>query len=325
MSSQSCTACNDLREYAPEFVLNGTTEAVGDHLTENEGLSGAAGHNDCDDLMDVNDCLIGNMADELDSFDVCEWKDFMGAFIPNLYETLKAMIYAQCGLWCNVDALFNGVGDFTFTESISGNAYCVAGKGVSFLLSSSHNVDVAIQHIAGGFGMYQGTFKYFAHDFTDGSSVYNFDDDGNGSHLSSSRQGNSVWAHTDDGENGGGIPQQGELVCECRIKMSAFPALKDIIGGRGQEGPTGRGYHTLLTVFHAGTYAYGQHGGCSTSTGEPNEQGYSRGHLVPSGWMYCQIRMSSASWNFAGNSAGEVQRQTKGWCGILMNQDNISC
>ena len=105
MSDTSCTACNDLREYAPEFVVNGVTETVGAHLMENEGLSGAEGHEDCEDLHDVNDCLIGNMVDELDAYDVCEWKDFMGAYIPNDYETNKAMIYAICGLWSKSNEL----------------------------------------------------------------------------------------------------------------------------------------------------------------------------------------------------------------------------
>lgn len=105
MSDTSCTACNDLREYAPDFVVNGASETVGAHLMENEGLSGADGHTDCEDLHDTNDCLVGNMVDELDAYDVCEWKDFMGALIPNEYEVNKAMIYAICGLWDKADDL----------------------------------------------------------------------------------------------------------------------------------------------------------------------------------------------------------------------------
>ena len=49
MSETSCSACNDIREYAPEFALNGVTETVGAHLMDNEGLSGAEGHEDCED------------------------------------------------------------------------------------------------------------------------------------------------------------------------------------------------------------------------------------------------------------------------------------
>lgn len=99
MSEKSCSACNDLREYAPEFVVNGVTDNVCENLGENRGLSAADGHTDCDDLHDVNDCLIANMDDELDAWEVCDWKDFMHQYIPNDYETNKAMICAICGLW----------------------------------------------------------------------------------------------------------------------------------------------------------------------------------------------------------------------------------
>lgn len=99
MSQQSCSACNDLREYAPEFVINGVTDSACENLANDDGLSGADGHTDCDDLHDINDCLIGNMDDEVDSFDVCEWKDFMHQYIPNNYETLKALICSTCGQW----------------------------------------------------------------------------------------------------------------------------------------------------------------------------------------------------------------------------------
>ncbi len=101
MSQQSCSACNDLREYAPEFVVNGVTDNVCESLQANTGLNPnlETKHKDCEDLHDVNDCLVGNMDDEVEEFEVCDWKDFMHQFIPNLYETLKAMICAICGLW----------------------------------------------------------------------------------------------------------------------------------------------------------------------------------------------------------------------------------
>lgn len=101
MSQQSCSACNDLREYAPEFVVNGVTDNVCQSLQANTGLNPNLDtkHTDCEDLHDVNDCLVGNMDDEVEEFEVCDWKDFMHQFIPNLYETLKAMICAICGLW----------------------------------------------------------------------------------------------------------------------------------------------------------------------------------------------------------------------------------
>lgn len=101
MSNISCDACNNLREYAPEFVQNGVNENVCASLMNNTGLNPGLTvlHDNCDDLHDVNDCLIGRMTDELEAYDVCDWKDFMQKQNSNLYETLKAIICSTCGLW----------------------------------------------------------------------------------------------------------------------------------------------------------------------------------------------------------------------------------
>lgn len=101
MSAKSCSACNDLRSNAPEFTINGVTDEACESLAMDKGLNPDLDpqRTDCDDLHDINDCLIGNMDDEVESFDVCEWKDFMHQYIPNTYETLKAMICSDCGQW----------------------------------------------------------------------------------------------------------------------------------------------------------------------------------------------------------------------------------
>lgn len=106
MSTIDCSACNDLRNYAPNFVQNGVDDIVAASLKNNTGLNPglAVLHNDCEDLNDVNDCLIGRMTDELEAYDVCDWKDFMKKHNSNLYETLKAMIAALCGALCAAGA-----------------------------------------------------------------------------------------------------------------------------------------------------------------------------------------------------------------------------
>lgn len=113
MSTIDCSACNDLREYAPNFVQNGTNEEVCASLMNNTGLNPGLTvlHDNCEDLHDVNDCLIGRMTDELEAYDVCDWKDFMKKHNSNLYELLKAIICNDCGLWIklceSVKGLFN--------------------------------------------------------------------------------------------------------------------------------------------------------------------------------------------------------------------------
>lgn len=107
MSTINCDSCANLRESAPEFVQNGVTDKVAASLKNNTGLNPSLTvlHNDCEDLNDVNDCLIGRMADEVEAYDVCEWKEFMKKHLSNLYETLKAIIAAICGLWVKVESI----------------------------------------------------------------------------------------------------------------------------------------------------------------------------------------------------------------------------
>lgn len=104
MSNIDCGACNDLREYAPHFVQNGITDRECASLKNDTGLNPSLNplHTDCDDLNDVNDCLVGRMDGELEAYDVCDWKKFMHKFIPNVYETIKGIICALCGAWTKI-------------------------------------------------------------------------------------------------------------------------------------------------------------------------------------------------------------------------------
>ena len=87
--------------------MSGVTDNVATSLKNNTGLNPrlAALHKNCEDLNDVNDCLIGRKAQELEALDVCDWKDFMSGFGQNLYETLKAIIASDCGEWASIERL----------------------------------------------------------------------------------------------------------------------------------------------------------------------------------------------------------------------------
>ena len=102
MSEVSCTACQELREDAPEFVTSGVTDKVCNSLANDTGLDANNGNNDATDLHTANDCLIGRMEDELNSYDTCDWKKFMRLFIRNIYEVIKAIICAIRGIWLKI-------------------------------------------------------------------------------------------------------------------------------------------------------------------------------------------------------------------------------
>ena len=99
MSKINCDACSDIRETAPNVIINGLGNTECTSLKNNSGLSPSSGHNDCTDLNNLNDCLIGNISQEVDAYDSCGWKEFMKKLLPNLWTMFKAIICAICGLW----------------------------------------------------------------------------------------------------------------------------------------------------------------------------------------------------------------------------------
>lgn len=109
MSNRNCDACSNLLTDNAEFATNGTTATVQESLKENTGFNPnlTVLHTDCEDLNDANDCLIGNMIDEVDAYDVCDLRTYIKKFTSNLYELLKAIIAAICGLWEKVEELLN--------------------------------------------------------------------------------------------------------------------------------------------------------------------------------------------------------------------------
>lgn len=107
MANVDCSACTELKEFAPEFVQSGVTKTVCNSLKNDTGLNPRLTtlHNDCDDLDVANDCLVGMMDNEIEKYDVCEWKKFMHKFIPNIHQLTKAEICTICGLWTSVHEL----------------------------------------------------------------------------------------------------------------------------------------------------------------------------------------------------------------------------
>lgn len=114
----NCSACEDIRESAPNFTVNGLGDDECTSLQNNTGLNPTSGHDDCTDLNNLNDCLIGNMANEVNSYNNCDWKQFAKDFISNLWTTLKAIICAICGLWTNVECLKTKMSLITFAPTV---------------------------------------------------------------------------------------------------------------------------------------------------------------------------------------------------------------
>ncbi|MBL1227963.1 hypothetical protein IW492_01805 [Enterococcus sp. BWB1-3] len=117
-----CLACENLKEYAPNFVVNGITEKECSSLHNNMGLNPelAVLHENCEDLNDMLDCLIGALQEKLPSYDVCDWKEYTDELMSNIYNLQKAIICSECGLWEALEqASYVGTATLWTTESTS--------------------------------------------------------------------------------------------------------------------------------------------------------------------------------------------------------------
>lgn len=331
-ATRNCDACSDLQENSADFVQNGVTDAVCTSLKNDTGFNPSSDNDDCTDLNNANDCLIGNMEDEIDSYDMCDWKEYMRNFVHNLWNVLKAMICAMCGIWtnihkhdCEISYLYNGA-SFTFGEDTEGVASkIVPGKGVDFSLrhqGQQHSTDVTITYVAGGLAKISGSLKTFTESFVDGNGQ--------------TRAGNTAW---DFSASNYDLPSGGELLYEVRIKKSEYPQINRFFGGDAWNTGGGQAFfHANVIRFNGDNppegqtvrYAYGQHGWCDDD-GSPSAEGYSSGHAVPKGWEYIQVRLlyqQMKTHNIADGS-GTTKRGTNfspsGDIGIRMARDEVEC
>lgn len=161
-ATKDCGACKKLRDKSSELITNGVTSTICTNLKNNKGVALDDGAGDCTDLDQMNDCLIGNMEDELNAYEVCDWKRYMHKFIRNLWNMLRAMICAICGIWthintilCYIDFLINGKSvRFTEDDFIAGTDVVFEGtsdlalaiKGTTYRFNGSAQFKMSNDH-----------------------------------------------------------------------------------------------------------------------------------------------------------------------------------
>ncbi|MHC5215191.1 hypothetical protein ACYSNR_00880 [Enterococcus sp. LJL128] len=96
-----CAACNDLKETAPGIECTGITEEMCNSLQKDTGLNPRLNvlHNNCEDLNDLLDCLLGRQQAELPAYSECDWQEYVNQLINKLHTIQKAMICSDCGQW----------------------------------------------------------------------------------------------------------------------------------------------------------------------------------------------------------------------------------
>lgn len=115
MANTNCESCNNLKTYSPNVVVNGIGNTECASLKNDTGLRPASGHNDCTDLDHMNNCFIGNLEEEIENYDVCDWREFMKMFTANAWTVFKGIICAICGIWTNIHSLWSKTNELSDT------------------------------------------------------------------------------------------------------------------------------------------------------------------------------------------------------------------
>ena len=152
MAEPRCNACDEIRQNAPDFIINGLTDDMCASLSNNTGLSPSSGNDSCEDLENLNDCLIAGSVSEIPSYQNCDWKVYAKRFGSNVWTTIKGIICTICGINCRVDKMIEGY-RFNIGEEKTDSSYMVAGKGVTYLMDSTEDdfaSDVTLFLVGGG-------------------------------------------------------------------------------------------------------------------------------------------------------------------------------
>lgn len=272
-TTYSCEACEELRQEVPQLVCNGFDDDMCASLKNDTGLSATSGHNDCTDLNNLNDCLIGNMADELELYEVCDWKTYTKMLVGNIWTTLKAIICAICGIWTNIHNLWDTINNMSDnTDRID----CIVKSMTSV---KTFNIDGLTEADLGTGVQWRTTGDHAAYPSIVGNA---FVMRVNGSlHFTGSKWLNFT-GNTDDGN---------WLVYRYKLKKSKYGLIT--------------AWSAPIMANNAGNIlGYAQVYGAGEKT--PGYWGWddSNGAVtVPDGWIYIDIRISNiVTWGITGSS-----------------------
>lgn len=295
MSMLQCDSCENLRQESPNLVINGFTENECSNLTKGKGLSGNG--DNCEDLHDMDDCLIGMMDKEIDAYDNCDWKEFMHRFIPNAWTVHKGEICWLCGFDCKLDFI---AGNRNVTAKLDESAF-VAGTGVSFDRQDDYIVKPSIE-ISGSTYTVSGSIKV---DLTTQ----------HWGHLGLTNTGNRV-EYSEGNYNKINTPDGNYTLCIIKLKKSEFPWLKGLASCVGQFVNAGCGHLFVQAVD----------GDSSTNNTLPGQWGNDSGRVTVSpGQIWVRVAVSNIiTWGIEyGDNVADVTFRATGLARTSI--DDVSC
>lgn len=94
--SKSCEACVYIDQIVPETQADtGITPEMLQSLRNGTGLKPGRGQKNYDDLMNLNDCIIGGLIDVVNATDSCDWREILNTYISQAHGMFQALIAAE--------------------------------------------------------------------------------------------------------------------------------------------------------------------------------------------------------------------------------------
>ena len=103
-----CKTCEDLQQHSPDFVANGVTDEMCSNLESNTGLMNN-GRENCTDLHNANDCLIGGIAEKATSYNPCDPNKMIEDLARNTMHVIDMLICSDCGQWNEIKKIWDEI------------------------------------------------------------------------------------------------------------------------------------------------------------------------------------------------------------------------
>lgn len=103
-----CKTCEDLQQHSPDFVANGVTDDMCSNLESNTGLMNN-GRENCTDLHNANDCLIGGIAEKATSYNPCDPNKMIEDLAKNTMHVIDMLICSDCGQWNEIKKIWDEI------------------------------------------------------------------------------------------------------------------------------------------------------------------------------------------------------------------------
>lgn len=100
-----CESCEALKDYAPDYLLNGVTEIECGNLQQNKGLTAQPTHDNYEDIQDIINCGVFGMDQMIQASSNCDWKEVMRKLSNNVANILSSINCGDLGQWEAIEAL----------------------------------------------------------------------------------------------------------------------------------------------------------------------------------------------------------------------------